>query len=141
MYEIKQKLLELGIELNEDKTQITHSSENANFLGYAINVRRNNKVKKISNGIRQRTINNKVEMLIPMRKIEQFLYEYHIVEQAKDGNMPPIHKSALIAYSNLEIVDTYNAQIRGICNYYRMASNFAKINYFIYLMEYSVLRH
>ena len=79
-------------------------------------------------------------MLIPMRKIEQFLYEYHIVEQAKDGNMPPIHKSALIAYSNLEIVDTYNAQIRGICNYYRMASNFAKINYFIYLMEYSCLK-
>lgn len=131
---------ELGLELSEEKTQITHSSENANFLGYNINVRRTNKVKKTINGIRQRTIKNKVELLIPMRKIEEFLYGHHIVEQAQDGKMTPIHKSALTVYSDLEIVDTYNAQTRGICNYYRMASNFAKLNYFIYLMEYSCLK-
>ena len=102
----------MGLELSEEKTQITHSSENANFLGCNINIRCTNKVKKMSNGIRQRTIKNKVELLIPIRKIEQFLYGHDIVKQAQDGKMTPVHKSALTVYSYLKIVDTYNAQTR-----------------------------
>ena len=35
---------------------------------------------------------------------------------------------------------TYNAELRGICNYYCMASNYASLNYFSYLMEYSCLK-
>ena len=42
--------------------------------------------------------------------------------------------------TDLEIVMTFNAQLRGICNYYSMASNFHKLNYFSYLMEYSCLK-
>lgn len=42
--------------------------------------------------------------------------------------------------SDLEILDIYNAQTRGICNYYGLASNFAKLTYFVYLMEYSCLK-
>lgn len=34
----------------------------------------------------------------------------------------------------------YNAELRGICNYYGMASNFCKLHYFAYLMEYSCLK-
>ena len=36
----------LNLELSEEKTKITHSSENVRFLGYDINVRRNNKSKR-----------------------------------------------------------------------------------------------
>ena len=36
--------------------------------------------------------------------------------------------------------NTYNAELRGICNYYCMASNYASLNYFSYLMEYSCLK-
>ena len=42
--------------------------------------------------------------------------------------------------TDLEIVDTYNSQTRGLCNYYNMASNFSKLKYFVYLMEYSCLK-
>ena len=42
--------------------------------------------------------------------------------------------------TDLEIVDTYNSQTRGICNYYCIASNFSKLTYFVYLMEYSCLK-
>jgi hypothetical protein len=34
----------------------------------------------------------------------------------------------------------YNAELRGICNYYNIASNFYKLHYFSYLMEYSCLK-
>jgi len=40
----------------------------------------------------------------------------------------------------LEIVSTYNSELRGICNYYALASNFPRIEYFAYLMEYSCLK-
>jgi len=33
-----------------------------------------------------------------------------------------------------------NAEIRGICNYYRLAVNYHKLDYFCYLMEYSCLK-
>lgn len=42
--------------------------------------------------------------------------------------------------SDLEIIDTFNSQTRGICNYYSLASNFGKLNYFTHLMEYSCLK-
>ena len=41
---------------------------------------------------------------------------------------------------DLEIVSTYNSELRGICNYYSIASNFNKLQYFEYLMEYSCLK-
>jgi hypothetical protein len=40
----------------------------------------------------------------------------------------------------LEIIDAYNSELRGICNYYSIASNFTRLDYFAYLMEYSCLK-
>ena len=56
------------------------------------------------------------------------------------GKLVPIWRKSLTRLSPLEIVDTYNAELRGICNYYCMASNYASLNYFSYLMEYSCLK-
>ena len=46
----------LKLELSDEKTKITHSSENAHFLGYDINVRRCQQTKRKANGIVQRTL-------------------------------------------------------------------------------------
>ena len=54
--------------------------------------------------------------------------------------MFPVHRKYLIGLTDLEIVSVYNAELRGICNYYGMASNFCKLHYFAYLMEYSCLK-
>ena len=51
-----------------------------------------------------------------------------------------MHRNALVNNTDLEIVDCYNAQTRGICNYYSMASNYGRLDYFVYLMEYSCLK-
>lgn len=130
----------LKMELSEEKTKITHSSNAAQFLGYEIKVRRNNRTKRTANGIVKRTLNNTVALLIPFDRIEKFMYERKIVKQGINGALIPLHKHQLSGLTEIEILDTYNALTRGLCNYYSMASNFMKLNYFTYLMEYSCLK-
>lgn len=144
---IKSKLAEfigdtLKMELSEDKTLITHSSKCARFLGYDVRVRRSGKIKRGGPGhVKMRTLNGGVELLVPLNdKIRQFVFTKGVAIQKEDGSMFPVHRKYLIGLTDLEIVSVYNAELRGICNYYGMASNFCKLHYFAYLMEYSCLK-
>ncbi len=143
--EIKRKLSEfisgkLKMELSDEKTLITHSNTHARFLGYDIRVRRNGQTKNV-NGITKRTLNNMVELNIPLEDtIMKFLFDNKLVKQSKNGNCYPIVRTEMLHCTELEIVSSYNAELRGICNYYALASNFNKLNYFAYLMEYSCLK-
>ena len=131
---------ELKMELSAEKTLITHSNEKARFLGYDIRVRRDNKVKKTKAGRKVRTLNNKVERNIPLQdKIEKFLFSHGIVHQ-KNGKLIPCHRKQLLPLTDLEIVTAYGAEIRGICNYYNLASNYHDLHYFCFLMEQSCLK-
>ena len=144
---IKSKLAEfigdeLKMELSEDKTLITHSSKCARFLGYDVRVRRSGKIKRGGPGhVKKRTLNGGVELLVPLNdKIRQFVFTKGVAIQKEDGSMFPVHRKYLVGLTDLEIVSVYNAELRGICNYYGMASNFCKLHYFAYLMEYSCLK-
>ena len=144
---IKQKLSEfisgqLHMELSEEKTLITHSSECARFLGYDIRVRRSQAIKRGGNHhVKKRTLNGSVELLVPLNdKIHKFIFSKKIAVQKNDGTLFPVHRKYLIGSTDLEIVTIYNAELRGICNYYCLAVNFSKLNYFAYLMEYSCLK-
>ena len=144
---IKSKLAEfigdtLKMELSEDKTLITHSSKCARFLGYDVRVRRSGKIKRGGPGhVKKRTLNGGVELLVPLNdKIRQFVFTKGVAIQKEDGSMFPVHRKYLVGLTDLEIVSVYNAELRGICNYYGMASNFCKLHYFSYLMEYSCLK-
>ena len=142
---IKQRLSEficneLKMELSEEKTLITHSSNYARFLCYDVRVRRNNDVRKAGNTT-QRTLSQTAELAIPLNdKIMRFLFDKKVINQSKNGEIKPWTRLALTRCSDLEIVTAYNAELRGICNYYSLASNFGKLNYFAYLMEYSCLK-
>lgn len=143
---IKQELTEfisttLKMELSQEKTLITHSNTPARFLGYDVRVRRDQQIKP-KEKFKTRSMNNKVELSIPFKdKIEKFLFSNGIVKQRSDnGKLEPIHRPQLLNRTDLEIVTIYNAELRGICNYYGLASNFNKLIYFNYLMEYSCLK-
>lgn len=144
---IKSKLAEfigdvLKMELSEEKTLITHSSKCASFLGYDVRVRRSGKIKRGGPGhVKMRTLNGGVELLVPLNdKIRPFVFTKGVAIQKEDGSMFPVHRKYLVGLTDLEIVSVYNAELRGICNYYGMASNFCKLHYFAYLMEYSCLK-
>lgn len=87
-----------------------------------------------------RTMNNKVELNIPLKdKVATYLLSHSIAK--RDGKrLIPIHRPILLNRTDLEIVMIYNAELRGLCNYYAIASNFNKLGYFGYLMEYSCLK-
>lgn len=143
---IKQELTEfisttLKMELSQEKTLITHSNTPACFLGYTVRVRRDQQIKP-KGKFKTRSMNNKVELNIPFKdKIEKFLFLNGIVKQRSDnGRLEPIHRPQLLNRTDLEIVTIYNAELRGICNFYGLASNFNKLIYFNYLMEYSCLK-
>lgn len=51
----------LKMELSEEKTLITHSSECARFLGYDVRVRRSGTIKRGGNGnVKKRTLNGSI---------------------------------------------------------------------------------
>lgn len=147
---IKRKLSEfigntLKMELSEEKTLITHSSVHARFLGYDVSVRRCGKIKQGAGGttsmVKKRTLNGMVELLAPLNdNIHKFIFSKKVAVQKDGGAFFPIHRTSLLQLTDLEIVSVYNAELRGICNYYGMASNFYKLSYFAYLMEYSCLK-
>ncbi|MDL2259232.1 group II intron reverse transcriptase/maturase [Eubacteriales bacterium OttesenSCG-928-K08] len=145
--EIKRQLSEfiagtLKMELSEEKTLITHSNNYARFLGYDVRVRRNNGTVKPAgpSGHTKRTLNNMTELAVPLDdKIMKFLFEKCAIRQV-NGVIKPLHRKHLLHCTELEIISSYNAELRGICNYYSMASNFYKLQYFAYLMECSCLK-
>ena len=145
--EIKRKLTEfvsqsLKMELSDEKTLITHSNNYARFLGYDVRVRRDSTVKRVGKmKVSKRTLNNKVELSIPLSdKIHKFIFSKGIAIQKPNGSLRPVHRAELLHLSDLEIVSSYNSELRGVCNYYNLAVNFSRLSYFAYLMEYSCLR-
>ena len=86
--EIKAKLTDfvrdtLKMELSQEKTLITHSNTPARFLGFDVRVRRDSSVKR-SGKRKMRTMNNKVELNIPLKdKVETYLLSHSIAK--RDG--------------------------------------------------------
>ena len=105
---------ELNMELSQEKTLITHSSSLARFLSYDVRVRRSQEVKPWKN-TKQRTMNNTVELLVPLQdKIGKFLKSHDVVKfRAENGKMEPVKRNSLLRLTDLEIVSTYDAELRG----------------------------
>ena len=106
------------LELSIEKTKITHSSEAVRFLGYDVSIRRNQQVKKRKDGRKQRTLNNSVELTVPLEdKIMRYLFKNEVIQQRSDGTIWPVAIPKLSHMSEVDIVNRYNTQVRGICKY------------------------
>ena len=53
----------------------------------------------------------------------------------------PIHRNHLIHLDDLEILKQYNAEIRGLYNYDKIANNVSVLNNFNYVMKFSMLEN
>lgn len=138
--ELAQFLLsELGLTLSEEKTLITHSSEKALFLGYNISIRRDWTIKPNGQGSKARLLNGKVELTVPFDRIEKFMFERGIIRQTKAKAFRPIHRKGWLYLPDYAIIERYNAELRGVLNYYNLAVDYNHLGYFRYLMEYSCL--
>ena len=133
----------LKLTLSEEKTLITHSSEKIRFLGYDFHVSRKQEAKGVmvtGKNIVKRTMSKKLILSTPLQdKIVSFLKSKMVVKIDDDGKMIPIARTKLMNCTPEQIINTYNSETRGILNFYALSGNFDKLDYFVYLMEYSCL--
>ena len=133
----------LALELSEEKTLITHTGKSAKFLGYEITVTRNNHQRRDVQGRLRRTYGKRVRLNVSMATLRDKLLEYGAMEiKLRNGKeiWKPKCRSGLIFNDDLEILDRYNRETVGFCNYYLIANNYVVLHNFRYIMEYSMYK-
>ena len=133
----------LALELSEEKTLITHTGKSAKFLGYEITVTRDNHQRRDVRGCLRRTYGKRVRLNVSMATLRDKLLEYGAMEiKLRNGKevWKPKCRSGLIFNDDLEILDRYNRETVGFCNYYLIANNCVVLHNFRYIMEYSMYK-
>lgn len=102
---------ELALELNQDKTLITHARTTAaRYLGYEIIIQHRN--DKLTHG--RRSVNGVVALTVPPDVIKAKCAPYR-----RHGR--PWQRPALQNLDDFDIIKTYGAEYRGIVGYYLLA--------------------
>jgi group II intron reverse transcriptase/maturase len=120
--EVRQRLgeflgRELKLTLSAEKTLITHATdEKAKFLGYELKVRREGDLLA-ANGAR--AVNGCITFLMPWKTVLKYHNRY-----SKGGKIR--HRKELTSDSDYTIISRFQGVLRGVYNYYCMASNVSK---------------
>jgi RNA-directed DNA polymerase len=144
--EVMQKVVQflhqnLKLEISVEKSNIKSAKKGINFLGYQIQTWWTNKVIRTkAKGVytKRRTVTGHISLRVPREKVIQFCqkYEYGDWYQTK-----ATHRPILVNSSDVEIIETYNAELRGLANYYVLADDVKrKLGKLEYLSNYSLLR-
>jgi group II intron reverse transcriptase/maturase len=121
---------DLALELNPDKTLVTHArTRAARYLGYEIVVQHCD--DKRTNG--RRTVNGTVALRVPLDVIKAKRAPYR-----RHGK--PWHRSALQNLDDYDIVATFGAEYRGIVGYYRLAKDVWRLGDLRWHTETSMLK-
>ena len=104
----------LKLELSREKTLITNAtSQAARFLGYEL-VNQQTNTRLDPNG--RRSVNGHIGLRVPAKVIEQHCRAY-----MRNGN--PAHRPYLLNDDDYTIISRYQAEFRGVIQYYLMAVN------------------
>ncbi|TDA67837.1 MAG: group II intron reverse transcriptase/maturase [Clostridia bacterium] len=133
----------LKLAMSQEKTLITHGQDKARFLGYDISICQDTATKRTSRG-QSRVYTYRVKLFVPKEKWVGKLLEYGVLKIKTDEHgrekWKPLQRDDFMGLEPREIVSMYNAQIRGMYNYYRLANNVSVLNKFYYVMEYSMYK-
>ena len=121
----------LKLELSREKTLITHAtSQAAGFLGYElVNQQANDKLDR--NG--RRKVNGRIGLRVPAKVIEQHCHAY--MDKGK-----PAHRNELLADDDYTIVSRYQAEFRGVVQYYLLALNVSHFGKLQWVMQQSLAK-
>ena len=132
---------QLKLELSDEKTLVTKATDRAKFLGFEIRVTpQSNLTKKTKSGTKARNFSGHVMLEVPTSVIQKKLLELGTMKievHNRTESWTPIHRGNLVGRTDLSILDQYNGEVRGFCNYYSIANNRSKLHKFRYIMEYS----
>ncbi len=127
---------ELHLELNMEKTAITNlTDQRVRFLGYEIAKSKDNTViTENTLGVKKRAAKDTIQLLVPGDVIQEKLKPF--VQNGK-----AIHHAARVNVPLFDLLTQYNAEIRGLYNYYCLATDVStKIGKFKYYHYYSLLK-
>jgi group II intron reverse transcriptase/maturase len=126
----------LHLTMSEEKTLITHArTQQARFLNYAISIyHADDKVaKRVTSGVRVRSVNGGVRLGIPIGLIHQKAARYQ-----KDGTI--MSEKPLIEWSDASIIDTFQQRFRGLAEYYKFAVDRGDLCLVKHVMEVSLVK-
>ena len=121
----------LKLELSDEKTLITHATNQAaRFLGYELaNQQANDKLDR--NG--RRKVNGRIGPRVPVKVIEQHCRAYM-------ANGKPTHRNELLLDDDFTIVSRYQAEFRGVVQYYLLALNVSHLGKLQWVMQQSLAK-
>ncbi len=113
----------LKLTIAEEKSHIRHSKKGMIFVGYEVKTYSGDRVVKVKRGTRHTTfksVSERIQLHIPKEKLSKFCATkgYGNYETTK-----AIHKKEWTQSSDAEIILAYNAELRGLANYYALALN------------------
>lgn len=122
---------ELKLELSEEKTLITHArTQPARFLGYEVMVL-DDDCKRAANG--RRNLNGQIALKVPVAVIKE--------KCGRDmRNGKAVHRTELLHHSVFSIVSQYQAEYRGLVQYYLLANNIHRLHRLKWVMETSLTK-
>lgn len=121
----------LKLELSEEKTLITHATEEAaRFLGYEL-VNQQNDQKRTKQG--SRNANGRIGLRVPADVIKNkcAIYQQH-------GK--PCRRPQMLADDDYTIMCQYQAEYRGVVQYYMLALNVSWFHKLRWVMQVSLLK-
>ena len=122
---------ELHLELSQEKTLITSaSSQAAKFLGYEIKAQRANDYIDPKG---RRGANGAIALLVPAKVIESKCQSFK-----RNGKVT--HRNALLQDNDFSIVQQFQAEYRGLVQYYILAQNLSWFSKLYWVMETSLLK-
>lgn len=123
---------ELNLELNEEKTLITHARTSAaRFLGYEVVTLKANDKHDSNQGYRN--INGKIGLRVPVEVLRKYCSRYK-----KGGKAAS--RANLLREDDFSIISQYQAEYRGIVQYYLLAHNVGWFNKLHWIMKTSLLK-
>jgi group II intron reverse transcriptase/maturase len=140
--QVKEFLWEsLHLEVSEGKTGIRHAKEGTRFLGYDVRIYSGDRIVKTLHRGRhttKRSLSERMKLYVPEEKVKAFCQgkQYGNYDLLKSSPRPGLKQS-----SDVEIISTYNAELRGLANYYNLACDVKrKLGRLFYLAHYSLFK-
>ncbi|MBM4288975.1 MAG: hypothetical protein FJ135_12695 [Deltaproteobacteria bacterium] len=113
---------ELNLSISEEKSGIRHSKEKTRFLGYDLSMYSGERIVKTTRRgwhTTARSLAEKIELSIPKEKLLKFC---HSKGYGNYDRFQMVHRPELLNLSDSEIITIYNAELRGLANYYVLAA-------------------
>jgi len=111
----------LKLEASAEKSKVSKASDGAVFLGYRICTVSGGRVKRVrfqGRYTRTRSATSRIRLVVPHDRLVRFNRRKGYGDLSR---LKAIHRRYLVDSSVLEIVLAYNAEMRGLANYYRLA--------------------